>query len=331
MAAVACAPVSSGGRVEMDGNPGSGGARCWRGILSLVEGMSRAGDSLGRTAVAQLLQGWANHISFCADHTYVACPDAGDEFFDCWGEPSRTGPDRVLICEGEGNYPVANCYRCSLDYEGKIYPDTACIGIYALNGVCHQSANCFLFTAGVTLTFEVRGYWFTLLVYGTYGDFFTFWAKLLQCSLAGGVEVPETGARAVEINPSLLNQIRSLYEASAAEVPVPSRNEMLIREGALVTRFYAPDIDPARFRDVHAALLAAKDAAIASGLTRADLAARLNAVAAEYQGILAERLGAAAYQRLMGVPAGQRVDIIEPGLEAVAGVQRPGSAPQGDA
>jgi hypothetical protein len=281
--------------------------------------------------MAQLLQGWANHISFCADHTYVACPDAGDEFFDCWGEPSRTGPDRVLICSGEGNYPVANCYRCSLNYEGKIYPDTACIGIYALNGVCHQSANCFLFTAGVTLTFEVRGYWFTELAYGTYGDFFTFWAKLLQCSLAGGVKVPETGARAVEINPSLPNRIRSLYEASATEVPVPSRNEMLIREADLVTRFYAPDIDPARFRDVHAALLAAKDAAIASGLTRADLAARLNAVAAEYQGILAERLGAAAYQRLMGVPAGERVDIIEPGLEAVAGVERPGSAPGGDA
>jgi hypothetical protein len=98
---------------------------------------------------------------------------------------------------------------------------------------------------------------------------------------------------------------------------------MLIREAALVTRFYAPDIDPAQFRDLHAALLAAKDAANASGLTRTELAARLNAVAAEHQGILAERLGAAAYERLMGVPAGERVDIIEPGLEAVAGVERP--------
>ncbi len=133
------------------------------------------------------------------------------------------------------------------------------------------------------------------------------------------------------INPSLPNQIRSLYEASAAEVPAPSRNEMLIREADLVTRFHAPDIDPARFRDLHAGLLAAKDAAIASGLTRAELAGRLNAVAAEYQGILAERLGAAVYERLMGVPAGERVDIIEPGLEAAAGVGRPGSAPQGTA
>ena len=268
----------------------------------------------------QLLQGWAKHISFCADHTYVACPDAADEFFDCWGEPSGTGPDRVLICSGEGNYPVANCYRCSLEYEGKIYPDTACIGIYAVNGVCHQSANCFLFTAGVTLTFEVRGYWFTELMYGTYGNFYTFWAKLAQCSLAAGAEVPEVIP--VDINPSLIDQIRTLYEESANEVPAPSLNEMLIREAALVTRFHARDIDPARFRDLHAALLAAKDAAIASGLTRADLATRLNAVAAEYQGLFAERLGAVAYERLMGVPAGERVDIIEPALEDAAGVDR---------
>ena len=98
---------------------------------------------------------------------------------------------------------------------------------------------------------------------------------------------------------------------------------MLLREAALVTRFYAPDTDPAQFSDVHAALLTAKDAAIDSGLTRAGLAARLNAVAAEYQGMLAERLGASAYQRLVGVAAGERVDIIEPGLEAIAGVQTP--------
>ena len=101
---------------------------------------------------------------------------------------------------------------------------------------------------------------------------------------------------------------------------------MLVREAALVTRFSAPDVDPARFRDLHAALLAAKDAAIASGLTRAELAARLNAVAAEYQGILAERLGAAVYERLMGVPAGERVDVVEPGLEAATGIERPGQA-----
>ena len=109
----------------------------------------------------------------------------------------------------------------------------------------------------------------------------------------------------VDINPSLIDQIRTLYEESANEVPAPSLNEMLIREAALVTRFHAPDIDPAQFRDVHAALLAAKDTAIASGLTRADLAARLNAVAAEYQGLFAERLGAVRIREAHGGPGGR--------------------------
>jgi hypothetical protein len=84
--------------------------------------------------------------------------------------------------------------------------------------------------------------------------------------LAGGEGGgPGNGEIAVAINPSLPNEIHSLYEASANEIPAPSRNEMLIREAALVTRFYAPDIDPAQIRDRHAAVLAAKDVAVASG------------------------------------------------------------------
>ena len=169
----------------MYGNPGSGRARSWPGLLSLIEGISRAGEKIGEESHGAATSGVGQSHQLLRRPHLCGVSDAGDEFFDCWGEPSRTGPDRVLICSGEGNYPVANCYRCSLEYEGKIYPDTACIGIYAVNGVCHQSANCFLFTAGVTLTFEVRGYWFTLLAYGTYGNFYTFWAKLAAV-LAGG-------------------------------------------------------------------------------------------------------------------------------------------------
>jgi hypothetical protein len=94
--------------------------------------------------MAQLLQGWANHISFCADHTYVACPDAGDEFFDCWGEPSRTGPDRMLICSGEGNYPVANCYRCSWSTRAKYIRTLRASGYMRLtvSAISQRTASC---------------------------------------------------------------------------------------------------------------------------------------------------------------------------------------------
>lgn len=274
-------------------------------------------------------QGWAVHISWCADHTYVACPGL-NQFFECWGQ-HYAPPDQVLICSGNGNYPVANCYRCTIDLFGNVFRDTACLPTYGVDGVCHQSANRFLFTAGTTLTLAVRGYWLTLLTYGTYGTWWTFAGVLAGCELAAGAEAPAAEEMAMASNPSLPDQIRDLYEKSKNEKPPPSHNEMLIREAALVTKFYAPDIDPARHRDLHAALLADKDAAIASGLKGAELAARLNAVAAEHQWKFAERLGADAYQKLMGVPAGERLDIIEPGLEATCGIEPPKSAPRSGA
>ncbi len=274
------------------------------------------------------LQGWAVHISWCADHTYVECPDLG-KYFQCWG--LQQVPGQVLVTTGDGNYPVANCYRCPVDLFGTIYPDTACIGAYGVNGVCHQSANCFLITAGTTLNFQVRGYWFSLLMYGTYGNFWLFWAVLGGCLLSAGVEVPTAEELAMASNPSLPDQIRDLYEKSKNEKPAPSHNEMLMREAALVTKFYAPDVDPAHFRDLHATLLAHKDEAIRSGATGAELAAKLNAVAAEHQGHLAARLGAEAYQKLMGAAPGETLNIIEPDAEPATGVAPPKTTPEGDA
>jgi hypothetical protein len=273
-------------------------------------------------------QGWAVHISWCADHTYVAVPNQ-NQFFECWGQ-HYTPPDQVLICSGNGNYNTANCYRCPVDLFGTIYPDTACVGAYGVNGVCHQSANCFLIETGQTLTFAVRGYWFSLMMYGTYGTiFFPWWylAVFTPCRLRFGVAAPAAEEAAMAANPSLPDQIRKLHEDAQHEPVPPSRNEMLIREAALVTSHYAPDVDPARHRDLHAAMLADKDAALASGAHGAELAARLNEVAAMHQARFAERLGASAYQQLMGAPPGERVNIIEPAAEAATGVAPPRHTP----
>lgn len=275
-------------------------------------------------------QAWAVHLDSWGDHTYVACPEL-NKYFECWGQ-HYTPPDQVFITSGNGNYLFADCCRCTIDLFGVIYPDTACLPVYGTDGVCHQSANRFLWTAGTTLTYAVRGYWFTHMLFGTYGTWWSFAALLTRCALRVGVEAPAAaGEMALASNPSLPDQIRDLYEKSKNEKPPPSHNEMLIREAALVTKFYAPDIDPAQYRDLHAALLADKDAAIASGLKGVELAARLNAVAAEHQAKFAERLGADAYQKLMGVPAGQTLKITEPGLEATTGIEPPKSAPEGDA
>lgn len=267
------------------------------------------------------LQGWAVHISWCADHTYVACPDL-KQYFECWGK-HYTPPDQVYICSGQGNYAVANCYRRPVNIAGTWYADTAGIGMYAVNGVCHQSANCFLITTGRTLNLNVRGYWLSVLMYGTYGTAFWLWlpAVLTPCLISAGAAAP--GATTGE--QSLPQQIQDLYTLAQQEAEPPSQNEMLIREAALVTRFYAPDIDPAKFADLHAALLADKDEAIASGATGEALAAKLNDVAARYQELFAKRLGPDAYERLMGIPPGEIFKITEPEAEPAAGIKLPDS------
>ena len=114
-------------------------------------------------------QAWVQKVNDAADHSYIIAPD-DKAFFDCWAD-NHFGPEQRMIKAGYGNYALANCYRCSIWN----FPDTAGIGSYAVDGVCHQSANCFLISAGFTLDFSVRGYWFSLFSYGTYGRQYWRW------------------------------------------------------------------------------------------------------------------------------------------------------------
>src|SRR5712692_6696510 len=96
-----------------------------------------------RTAMAlTTVEAWAVPILFGADHTFVAQGDTQTDYFACWGQHFDPSPKQP-ICTGNINYNLANCYRDPLFG----CPDTAGIGIYGVNGVCHQSANCFLFSA----------------------------------------------------------------------------------------------------------------------------------------------------------------------------------------
>jgi hypothetical protein len=94
---------------------------------------------------------------------------------------------------------------------------------------------------------------------------------------------------------------------------------VIISEAAATTRQFAPEVDPASFQELHAGLLERKDAIIASGVTGRELAEALNALAVETQRELTERVGAEAYQKLMGVDAGETLGIVEPDLAEAAG------------
>ncbi|HEV2126613.1 MAG TPA: hypothetical protein VGW38_27960 [Chloroflexota bacterium] len=284
-----------------------------------------------------LLEGWAAYVSFgeglttdWADHTWVRSP-SNNQYFDCWG--GHDGPNRRQIVSGDGSYRWANCYRCP------VWPfrDTAGIGVYAVDGVCHQSTNCFLYTANRTLNFNVRGYWFSLFSYGTFGRSYLRWlaAPYGWCTWttpraiearSGDEQMDEDeGALArgeVEEDPAI-SVVRRVYGEAARSRKPKHPHELLADEVAGVTEIHVPEVDFDELRDIQMDYLRKKDDLIARGHKEEQLAKRLDDLARQTQKRIAQKIGRERYERLMGMPAGEEVGLVEPGSVGMAGVPVP--------
>ena len=182
------------------------------------------------------------------DHTWVTTYDnrqspypddtavekAGQSYWYCWGsfQPGGGTPEIEdgYLGEQNGDLVLAQCLvkpnadcQTSAAARGTIF-------IYAVSGVCHQSANQALYATGtggatpLTVS-KARGYWFSSLVYGPYGVDAVAWAnQLATCGTvspgvadAGVANMPnlpdEFGDRAREIlgdDPKLLAQFLAL-------------------------------------------------------------------------------------------------------------------------
>jgi hypothetical protein len=280
-----------------------------------------------------ILEGWSANVSFSggvstdwADHTWVYSP-ANNRVFECWG--GHDGPNKRHIVSGDGSYNWANCCRCPI----WPFPDTAGIGIYAIDGVCHQSANCFLYTANTTLNFNVRGYWFSLFSYGTFGRSYLRWLATPYgwCSWttpraavgAPASEEAEGTARGPQEEDPTIRIVREVYGPMTTRGKAKHPNELLADEVAAVTKLHRPEIDPSQFRDIQMEYLRQKDELIARGHKEEQLAKRLDDLARKTQKEIAKRLGREHYERLMGVAPDAELGLVEPNLVGAAGVPTP--------
>ncbi|MEU9790845.1 hypothetical protein AB0E27_09455 [Streptomyces sparsogenes] len=247
-----------------------------------------------------------------AEHTFVFAPENG-RYFDCWG--GHDGSRIRLICTNSGNYAAADCYRYPMSTPMGMLPDTAHIGMYAVDGVCHQSANCFLYSSHAMLNNDVSGYWLSCLSYGPYGKKFNWWQQNVYLPCIRAIPAVEPVAAATHDSPewTLMQRIRAIH--GAARDPY----EALLEEGAAVTKYFAPEVDTDRIRGPQSDYLQELDAIIASGLVGEPLADRINDLGRQFQRNLAVCLGADQYERLNGVPAEVQVDLIEPDLRRAAG------------
>ena len=87
------------------------------------------------------------------DHTYVWSSDG--HRWRCWGRDSGGRQ----ICSASGDSAVADCLS---------QPNSQAGIIYAVTGVCHQTANRILHPARV-LASSAKGYRQSAFVWGTYG------------------------------------------------------------------------------------------------------------------------------------------------------------------
>ena len=270
----------------------------------------------------------AYKLSFVADHTFVYCPDNG-QYFDCFGGHDNPD-DRREICSGYGSYNVANCYRLPM---GSL-PDTAGIVPYAVDGVCHQAANRFLFSAGTTLNYNVRGYWFSNFTYGTYGVSYPIWLATIYppcavkkaipvarappapISVAAGAGASDLFKKIQEVYSSVPGMMRGMESRDPAEIA----REISVKDMVAHASFLVPELDPGKITGIHREFLKERDAVLGDGLKGTALSDKVNSMMKGVQKALADSLDSETYRKLSGgIEPGETVDVVDREIAAKAG------------
>ncbi len=279
-----------------------------------------------------IFEGWAQKIVDLADHTFVKCPENG-AYFDCWGQDHK-GPDLRKICSGEGIYEVADCYRHTIEVSPKLkFPDTADIGSYAVNGVCHQTANLFLYSARTVLNTKVHGYFASVALYGIYGNyspgnafsgfFFSSWLKNVYDPCYNKYKSSRTRIIAEEpaaptAEDELFRKIQACHEEVKQVRSLDISWDVIVQEAAVLAQYLVDELDTAKFTDIHRDLLRERDAILKTDIRGEKLAKELNDLIVQFQQALSDRIGSELYSRLTGMAPGDAVNVVDPKIAAMA-------------
>jgi len=274
------------------------------------------------------LEGWAipTTVTKYADHTFVYCPD-NESYFGCWAGGSIGAADAVKICTGtyENAYAVANCYRDSLPK----LPDTAGVGVYGINGVCHQSANCFLYAAGTQLALKdgrPGGLLESTAAYGLYGSTAPFagppgwaahWAEWYPVNY-WWCSGKKDNVRATSKDP-IFRETHQLYERLRTQPQAPKGADVKVSDLTILIKHAVPGLDLGAVADLQFSYLQEHE-----GFLRAELsdipevkvideksAERVNRLSAQFQKALAQRVGPDNYLKLTGRGPSETIELID--------------------
>lgn len=297
------------------------------------------------------LEAWCNPTDLLpgvADHTFVWCPDT-KKLFGCWagGNISDSKSAKVLTGRWKNAESVANCYRTPMWYAGAERPDTAAVGAYLINGVCHQSANLFMFASThewITLRWVTEnsgnsglrpmGLPVSYAAYGPRGAvspgglphwLVWYFSTYKPCADRVGVASSEQDERLqavldrlpVKLDPDTVlseEDNRRLIVAEFAAFVEESQPTIMQAMGLESAEPVSTD----RFAGVHMDFLREKDHLLSADYKAGDaasaeaLAQRINDMTIEFQKQLESTLGGQGYTQVTGLEPGHQVSIADP-------------------
>jgi hypothetical protein len=254
------------------------------------------------------------------DHTWVTTYDnrvdvyyndaqvvaAGEFYWYCWGTfHPQGGTPTGYLGQQSGDLPFAQCLVQPNADSRSVAAARGTIFTYGVDGVCHQLANQVLYATGIggaspLTVVGARGYMASTFIYGTYGLQHTAWAsKIASCS---GGSLPTAGGPGSPGGTSMARDASGPddFEQRAREVLEPQDPQLLSDLLALRT-------------DVH------RFAAQRWPGTGEPAAEPLNARNQQLLNEAAQLLGPDKYKEIFGIEPGEKIDLVDPEINATAG------------
>lgn len=275
----------------------------------------------------------AKSLAGLADHTYVSCPDINKKF-ECF---LMGGIGDRFISSSPGYYDVANLYRTPF-----ILNDTAGLNPYGIKGVCHQAANRFLlatnprihlnsiiqklspmptdlvpFIPGHSpLDLMVKGYLFSLQLYGIYGTDGNAWFNSVFHSAAKRMGLLTLMENNLEIDP-FYRPFAQTMSAEQTEANMHlSENDIIGNVVCQLSSPIIPTVKSNKLKEDTVDLLKEKDRIIGSGMRGEEMANKINELVGVSAKSLASRLTDSEYRNLAGTQKGEEVLVVDPEIAA---------------
>lgn len=259
------------------------------------------------------------------DHTYATSSDGN--VWPCWG---RSSGGEMIVGGHIGNSKQADFMSSPKSHAGLVY---------ALNGVCHQTANRILYFTNETVH-KAAGYWASTAMYGTYGGScnsiiklvtFIEWKKRIKKGKNISSDSIKANSASENEDKSMMEylaKVKGLYELDMDETKFAKfadENDFLAQELDFMADFKLgadkSEKDVEFLKDCQTSMLAEKDKLdmnlINNNITVEDYTNKVNKLMSDFLRESSSQLGKETHMKLFNITADDDIQIVDPSMISV--------------